>query len=207
MKSRLQWFLEKSVSKEITRTIYNKENQTEALNPLKEHCSLHYLLFSPRINQKELISYIENIILNFTERITNQAALVLVVDRNPAIWNPTTDHTIFQFTAGHFFFMERSSGLLYFRNVWGNHNEWETSSDHLALIEGKLNRKWQKQTSSLQIRVASRDMDSISMGIKTRSECADLQLATKRTFICAPLTVAAEVTASAFNFTTHYYIQ
>jgi hypothetical protein len=200
----LQWMLENVLSIELKRTIYGTFNDS-VLRPSMERCSIHYILIGSIANTQWVTHMNENI-PSFTFRDVSQDAFVLVMTEDPTLLIYDPENNVFQCTSGHVHFMHKTTGLLYFRNVWGNSNSWERSQNHIRLIRSKMQEKWVKYESSLKLRVESIDEQRISSGELQPEWCAKLrQDQFKVSQFCSRLTVATELAASTLNFTVVYY--
>jgi hypothetical protein len=137
MTDKLQWVLQHYVGPNNVRTIYDSDNQS-ALIPTTERCSLHYFLMSQNTIWREVYVYMYEKIFEFTIRKTFQTALIHVLEGSPLNIHIETEAGEFQLIDGHYFFLDGPSGWLYFRNLRGDWNAWETSRDIEGLMGSKM---------------------------------------------------------------------
>jgi hypothetical protein len=116
MTDKLDWMLKNSIGLNKVRTIYGSDNHS-ALIPTTERCSLHYLLQSNSSVWRETYDYISFKIRKFIVRRTFQIALIHVMERSPLSLQINAQDEEFQYSDGYSFFLDRTTGWLYFRNV------------------------------------------------------------------------------------------
>jgi hypothetical protein len=204
MTEKLQWILERYVGPYHVRTIYDSDNQS-VLIPTTERCSLHYFLMSQNTVWMEVYVYMYDKIPEFMIRKKFQTALIHVLEGSPLNIRTESEDWELQWYDGHYFFLDGLSGWLYFRNLRGDWNAWETTRDIVGMMGSKMGGKWDKRASSARIAVFTGDMEYILEGGGNPERCATLRVpGNKQTLLCMKRTIIVEVAAAALNFTTVY---
>jgi hypothetical protein len=190
------------------RTIYTKGDiNTSSLIPTFERCSLHYFLHYQNSNWLNAFDYMNTKIQSFTSRNLHQAVFIIIDDTNPFYLQTDYAFIMFQNTGGHFLFLNSQTGVLFFRNVWGNVDVWEiTTKNKEAFIHILMHRKWNRNESSVKLAVVWGESGNLIWKDVDPSRCGKLRVPPiyKSTLLCKKPTVAAEFLASSLNLTTVY---